>query len=54
MSHLTPKLTPELARERGLAAGYDDGRIFAAASRHFDVEARGHLGRIPLFVMHRR
>ncbi len=49
-----PRHIQELARERGLEAGYDEHRMCAAASRHFDVEAHGSLGRIPLFVMHRR
>lgn len=44
----------ELARAQRAEAGYDEASIRAAAERHFTIEARGRLGRIPLWSLRRR
>ena len=43
-----------IAHERGTAHLFDEHRIRAAAGRSFHVEAHGRLGKIPLWVLHRR
>jgi SAM-dependent methyltransferase len=44
----------ELARERDLAAEYDERSLRAAAGRHFHISSHGRLGRIPLWVLEPR
>jgi hypothetical protein len=49
-----PRHMQELARAQGGEAGYDEGAIVRAAERWFEVERRGRLGRIPLWVLWKR
>lgn len=49
-----PRHMQELARAQDAEAGYDERTIAAAAERHFEVERRGRLGRIPLWLLRKR
>jgi hypothetical protein len=46
-----PRHVQRRAAELGLADGFDEESILAAARRHFEVERRGRLGRIPLLLL---
>ena len=49
-----PRHVQRRARELGLAEGYSEERLLAAAERHFEVERRGKLGRIPCLLLRPR
>jgi hypothetical protein len=51
---LCPGHIQERAMELGLVASCGEEQIRAAISVHFEIEQKGKLGKIPLWVLHRR
>jgi hypothetical protein len=51
---LCPRHIRERATELGLADLYSEAQIRAAIEPHFEVTEHGKLGKIPLWVLHRR
>ncbi len=52
--HRCPRHIQAWAREQGRGEDYTEQKIAAAASRHFRIERRGKLGRIPLWSLEAR
>ena len=51
---LCPGHIQERAKELGLDHLYDETQIRSAIEPHFEIEARGKLGKIPLWILHKR
>ena len=51
---LCPKHIQERAKEMGRASRYDEVQIRSAIDPFFQIEPRGKLGKIPLWILHRR
>ncbi len=51
---LCPGHIQERAKEMGLESAYDEAQIRVAIDPHFRIEARGKLGKIPLWILHRK